>query len=164
MYIPFENLNNESRIWIFQSNRKLNSGEIEKISNDLKDFLSGWATHGKQMNSSFQIVNELQVVVGIDLNIQAASGCSIDALVQKIQQLSGELNIDFFDRKATAVEENGVVNVFSFDQLKEKIASGEIKPSTLIYNNLIQSKGEMQNGWKIKAEESWVKRYFEKVY
>ena len=38
MYVPFDNLPEESRIWIYQSNRKFSDEEIAEIENDLKSF------------------------------------------------------------------------------------------------------------------------------
>ncbi|MEO8533747.1 MAG: ABC transporter ATPase, partial [Flavobacterium sp.] len=43
MYIPFENLPGESRIWIYQSNRKFSDEEFSEIESDLKSFIEGWA-------------------------------------------------------------------------------------------------------------------------
>ena len=37
MYIPFDNLPETSRIWIYQSNRKFSDAELTEIENDLKN-------------------------------------------------------------------------------------------------------------------------------
>ncbi len=47
MYIPFENLPGESRVWIYQSNRKFSEEEFSEIETDLKAFVEqmGCARH-----------------------------------------------------------------------------------------------------------------------
>ena len=42
MYVPFESLPEESRIWIYQSNRKFSDDEIQEIERDLTSFLEDW--------------------------------------------------------------------------------------------------------------------------
>ena len=39
MYVPFENLPEDSKIWIYQSNRKFSDDEMTEIENDLKTFV-----------------------------------------------------------------------------------------------------------------------------
>ena len=50
MYIPFENLPEESKIWIYQSNRKFSDAEFSEIETDLQSFLNEWAAHGTSLN------------------------------------------------------------------------------------------------------------------
>ena len=39
MYIPFENLPEESKIWIYQSNRKLSDDEVSVINAKCQEFV-----------------------------------------------------------------------------------------------------------------------------
>ena len=41
MYVNFDNLPNNSRVWIYQSNRTFSKTELDSISGDLSEFLSG---------------------------------------------------------------------------------------------------------------------------
>lgn len=162
MFIPFDELKESSRIWIFQANRKLNQQEKNTISEVLKNFTSQWKAHNNPLNSSFTIDNDLHLVIGVDLSVNEATGCSIDALTHQIQQLGRMLDIDFFDRKAIAYEDAEAVEVVHFANLKKAVDEGDIQEQTLIYHNLIQSKGEMQDNWRVPAKESWIKRYLGK--
>jgi hypothetical protein len=38
MYVPFEDLPEESKIWIYQSNRKFSDAEFSEIETDLQPF------------------------------------------------------------------------------------------------------------------------------
>jgi hypothetical protein len=54
MYIPFEILPEDSRIWIYQSNRKFSDAEFAEIEG-IAFFLDGWAAHGTSLESSYQL-------------------------------------------------------------------------------------------------------------
>ena len=55
MYIPFENLPEESKIWIYQSNRKFSEEEVLAIETDLQAFLATWESHGTGLEASYQL-------------------------------------------------------------------------------------------------------------
>ena len=54
MYIPFENLPLESKIWIYQSSRKFSDDEVTAIENDLITFLTNWSAHVHHLNLLFK--------------------------------------------------------------------------------------------------------------
>jgi hypothetical protein len=55
MYVPFENLPEESKIWVYQSNRKFSDTEFSEIESALQAFLENWAAHGTSLVSSYQL-------------------------------------------------------------------------------------------------------------
>ncbi len=58
MYIPFENLPEESKIWIYQSNRKFSDAEFSEIETDVRAFLDSWEAHS--VSSGIVLSNEIQ--------------------------------------------------------------------------------------------------------
>ena len=53
MYTPFENLPEDSKIWIYQSNRKLTDDEVTAITAKCQEFVENWAAHGTSLEASF---------------------------------------------------------------------------------------------------------------
>jgi hypothetical protein len=49
--VPFENLPEESKIWVYQSNRKFSDTEFSEIESALQAFLENWAAHGTSLVS-----------------------------------------------------------------------------------------------------------------
>lgn len=160
MHIPFNKLKDDARIWIFQANRILADDEVVLLEKQLKNFTAQWAAHGKQLDSSFTILNNAHIIVGVDMSVNQASGCSIDALVHQMQELGHHLDVDFFDRKAVAYATEEGVSIIPFEEIKPAIENKLLSQETLTYNNLITSKEEMAEKWRIKAENSWLKRFF----
>ena len=82
MFVPFENLPEESKIWIYQSNRKFSDAEFSEIEMALQSFLEGWAAHGTSLESSYQLKYNRFIIIAVNQDVQAATGCSIDSSVE----------------------------------------------------------------------------------
>ena len=90
MYVPFENLPLESKIWIYQSNRKFTEEEFALIENDLKTFIDSWAAHGTGLEASYLLKYNRFIILAVNQEVQMATGCSIDKSVEFIQSIEKE--------------------------------------------------------------------------
>lgn len=152
------NLAPHSRVWIFQSDKILSENEIKFIQATLNDFIPTWAAHGNELYGAFELHNELFIVIGVDEKRSSASGCSIDSLYRVIKQIGNEINVDFFNRLNTAfVDNTGKLQISNMVQFKELIKSGKINGDTFVYNNLIESKADLETKWKTSVKDSWHK-------
>ena len=159
MHLQFDILPEHSRIWIYQASRALNSREVSIISDELSAFTSGWTAHGVPLKSSFDIRFNQFVILAADENIQEASGCSIDDSFRKVKELAQEIGVDLFDRKRIAFLKHKDVITLSMNDLKDEYNKGVWHGGTLVFNNVITKKGELNTGWLIPAETTWLKRY-----
>ena len=66
MIIPFDKIPKESRVWIYQSNRKFSEKEITEITNKLKKFLENWTAHGSDLFCSFTIKYNRFIVIALN--------------------------------------------------------------------------------------------------
>ena len=53
MYIPFIELPLESKIWIYQSNRKFTDDEFQEIDVATQAFINDWSAHGTSLEASY---------------------------------------------------------------------------------------------------------------
>ena len=160
MFVPFDKIDDTSRIWIYQANRKFNSSESEIISKALTAFTESWLVHGSPMRASFDIRFNQFVILAADEAANAASGCSIDDSVRTFKKLGADLNIDFFDRTRIAFrKDNDEVEVIASADLKSSLKNGVWNGETLVFNNLINAKADLATGWLIPAGHSWLNRY-----
>ena len=53
MFTEYKNLPQNSRVWIYQSDRKFTAKEIEFISVRAEDFINQWTRHGDDLKGSF---------------------------------------------------------------------------------------------------------------
>jgi hypothetical protein len=159
MYADFSTLPDNSRIWVYQANRKLNSGEKTTISEALLAFTEQWSVHGSPLRSSFDIRFDQFVVFGADEQATGVSGCSIDGSVRALKMLGEKLGIDFFDRSRLAFKKGDEITMVPMAELKQKYQEGVWSGHTHFVNNLVGTKGELDSQWLLPAERTWLKRY-----
>lgn len=159
MFIPFDKLPQEARVWIYQTARELSNSESEFVNNYLQSAVESWTSHSSNLLGSFQVLNNRFIVIAADENFNAASGCSIDSSTRWLKDLTAQLNIDFFDR-SQAYLENGEVKTFSIFQAKKTVEEGKISPETILFNNNITNLKDFQEKWQMPAAESFMKKYW----
>ncbi|MEP0712449.1 MAG: hypothetical protein ABJC55_11030, partial [Algoriphagus sp.] len=156
MYVPFEDISEDSRVWVYQAARQFSTREKELIAERLTTFCEGWNTHGNRMPTSFQILDDQILVLAVDESGLGASGCSIDSSVRTLRQLEDELKNNLTDQgKVTFKSKSGEINVASALGIKSKVTSGDIDAQTLVINPQILNKKDLERVW-ILAGNSWL--------
>jgi len=159
MWVNFDELPLQSRVWVFQSNRIMTPSEQSSIDGDVKHFVQKWSTHGVQMLASHVLFHNCFVVIAADEQKQAASGCSIDSFTALFKAFGTQYNLSFFDRFSIAHKSGDVVVNSNLDDFKQLINDGRITQETLVFNNLIERRQDLSTKWELPLKESWQKRY-----
>lgn len=162
MFVPFNTLDDNSRIWIYQSNRPLTDVELRTVSDALTVFCNDWKAHGESLKTSFTIADNQFIVLAADEDFHLPSGCSIDSSVRVLKEVQTSIGTDFFDRTRIAFFKSNAVVSFPMAELKQRFSSGELLGSTLTFNTLALSKGEFLGRWKIATETTWLAKYLPK--
>lgn len=157
MYAPANNLPDHSRIWIYQSSRPFSEDEVREISALTKDFLESWTAHNASLKAGFEIRYNHFLILMIDEKVAGASGCSIDKSVHFIQSLGKKFEVSFFDRMKFAYKTNGRVEAASRDVLEKLFAEHALNDDSIFFNNLVETKKELDSGWEISFKNSWHK-------
>jgi hypothetical protein len=66
MLVDFSNLPDDSRIWIYQSNRKFSEEEVSAMEEKTKVFLTQWTAHGANLEAGFEIKHSRFIVLGLN--------------------------------------------------------------------------------------------------
>ena len=159
MWVNFDELPLQSRIWVFQSHRIMSPSEQSSIDAAVKQFVQKWSTHGVQMFASHVLYHNCFVVIAADEQKQAASGCSIDSFTALFKAFGTQYNLSFFDRFSIAYILKDEVLISNLIEFKKLIADGRITQDTLVFNNLINQRQDLYSKWEIPLKESWQKRY-----
>lgn len=160
MLVTFEKLDPQSKIWVYQSDKKFNEVEKEFITQKTESFLIEWTAHGHSLEAGMQILYDQFIIIGVNEAINDASGCSIDKSVNHIRELERALNIKLLERSKVAVKDNAQIKLIEFSEIKKMVSEGVIKSGTEIFNNAVVSKKELESNWLQPAADSWLKRYF----
>lgn len=160
MYIPFDQMPDYSRVWIYQADHKLSENDEQVVRDRIQRFCEGWNTHGNLMPTSFELIDSQILILAVDESRLGASGCSIDSSVRTLRELENALNINLTDQgKISLKKASGEMKVISALGVKSKVTSGEIDLETEVINPLIRTKSELQNLWQ-PVRNSWLSKYF----
>lgn len=159
MYVPFDQLPEHSRIWIYQSDRKLTPAEKQQAEAVLENFCENWEVHKQDTRSSYNIEHDQFIILAIDEDYREASGCSIDSSVRKLKALQDHLGLSLFDRTKVAFLNGGTVVTHPLAKLKALFESGELNKNSITFDNLVPSRGDLSNTWKKPVEKTWLTKY-----
>ncbi|GAB3723425.1 ABC transporter ATPase [Flavobacterium koreense] len=160
MYIPFENLPQESRIWIYQSSRKFSDEEVAEIEKDLMQFIENWSAHGTSLEASFTIRYNRFIILSVNQEFHPATGCSIDSSVGFIQNLEQKYSVDLLDKMNVAFKQGEFITYKTLLEFKKLAKDKSVSENTIVFNNLVNTIEELNEGWEIPASESWHSRFF----
>ena len=160
MYIPFDTLPTHSKIWIYQSNRKLSDEEVAEISSATMNFIENWAAHGQSLEASFKIEYNRFIIIAVNQEVQAATGCSIDASVQLIQNFEQQYNIDLLDKMNVTFKLGEHIAHKTLIEFKKMAKEKAVSENTIVFNNLVNTIEEWQEFWEVPASDSWHNRFF----
>jgi hypothetical protein len=159
MLTDFETLPNNSRVWVYQSDRKLSDEEVAIISEKTTQFLTQWTAHGANLEAGFEIKYNRFIVIGLNQENASASGCSIDASVHFIQQLEKQFDLDLLDKMNVTYYNGDFIAHKSLADFKKMAKARSVSPNTVVFNNLVNTKEEYLENWEVPAKESWHNRF-----
>ena len=125
---------NDYRVIIYPASRSFSPKESKMITEKLYDFLATWAAHGKPLSSSFKIEKNQFIIVCVDEEIEAASGCSIDALGKVMREIDAEYQLGLFDRMKASFVENGEVKTLKLQDFKRDLRDGKISQNIEVFD------------------------------
>ena len=160
MFIPFEEMPDHARIWIYQSNRKFSEEEVTEIDVILKDFVENWVAHATPLTASYTIIYNRFIVLVVDQEVHNASGCSIDASVAVIQEIEKKYGVDLLDKMNVTYKTGEFIAFKTLVEFKQMVKSKAVSSNTIVFNNLVNSLGEFKEFWEVPASESWHNRFF----
>lgn len=160
MWVPFEELPDESRVWIYPSSRPFTEDELPELERNLREFLQQWTAHGASLRAGYDLPYRRFIVIALDQSGNAASGCSIDASVRFIQELERQFDLVLLDRMNVTYKQGEYLAHKSLEDFRKMAADRAVSPTTVVFNNLVTNKGEYRENWEVSALESWHARFF----
>ena len=151
----------DSRVWIYQSNRQFSITAALEIEELLLDFASLWKSHGADVKGFSKLFFGRFIILMADETAAGVSGCSTDSSVRLIKNIEQDFNVSLFDRQTLAFIVKERIQLFPLDQLNSAAGNDLISPDTLYFDNTVQNKKELISKWIIPLKDSWLnKRVF----
>ena len=153
MLVNFNTIPEESRIWIYAAEQKLTNEQESCILQSISDHLKNWESHKVPLRAGVTILENYFIVVALDETKNGASGCSIDTLQNKIQNLEKDLSISLMNRLNVLCRIDDKIHCISMSKLAE-----DANKETLFYDLTIQKKSELSN-WLKPINDGWCREY-----
>jgi len=160
MFVPFENLPPESKIWIYQSSRRFTDDEFASIGNEIKTFVDSWSAHGTALEASYLLKYNRFIIMAVNQEIQMATGCSIDKSVEFIQSIERKYEVDLLDKMNVTFRLGEHIAHKPLIDFKKMAKDKAVSENTIVFNNLVNTIEEWSDNWEVPAKESWHSRFF----
>ena len=151
------NFNPDSRVWVYQSNRLFTLDEAFEIEELLKEFTMQWKSHGTPVKGEAHLFfGQFIVLLADESAFGGVSGCSTDSSVRLIKDIEQRFSVNMFDRTTLAFIIKDKIQLLPLSQLQYAVENGFISADTLYFNNLVQTKKELETKWIVPVRDSWL--------
>jgi uncharacterized protein YqfB (UPF0267 family) len=159
MIVDFNTLPEISRVWIYQANRSFSEIELKEIQAKLDIFIENWTAHGSDLQAGYEIKYKRFIIIGLNQNLNDASGCSIDASVSFIQQLEKDYNVDLLDKMNVSYKQGEFIAYKTLTDFRKMAKQKAVSKNTIVFNNLVTNIAEYKENWEVPASDSWHNRF-----
>lgn len=152
----FDRLPDHGRLWVFPSSRALEPDERDALLAEVDDFLDGWAAHGTPLHSARDLREDRFLLVGVDQDASAPSGCSIDALVNRLRGLGDRLGMVLIEHGSVWYRGEEGIESATRPDFRALAASGAVTPDTPVVDTTLTRVSEVRGvGLERPARKSW---------
>lgn len=156
---PLSTMPAHARIWIYKSAHAFTAAERAMIVERGALFTADWAAHGAALDACVDVLHHHFVVLAVDEQQAMASGCSIDKSVRFVQDLELALGSSLTDRMVVLYEKEGGLGSCRVPEVEGLINQGELSADTVVFDDLVGTKGDMDRRFRIPLKESWMARW-----
>ena len=124
-------------------------------------FLEQWAAHGHPLLSGRELREGRFLLVGVDIDAEAPSGCSIDALMGRLRDLGAEMGATIIDHAPVWYRDGDDVRTVSRADFRALAGEGSVGPGTRVFDTSL-TRVEQARGGELErpASETWHGRAF----
>jgi len=163
--ISFTELPGHGRLWVFPASRDLTDAEADACLTAVDDFLETWSAHGAPLRSGRELIERRFLLVGVDVDAEAPSGCSIDALVNRLRALGDSMGVSLIDHASVWFRDRDAVRSLSRSDFRALAATGEIDTEVEVFDTTLTRIEDVRAGRLGRpASETWHGKTFFRVH
>jgi len=141
--------------------RRLGAEERDALLREVDAFLERWAAHGKPLRSARELVEDRFLLIGVDVDAEAPSGCSIDALVHRLVAIAGGRGFTLTDHGPVRYRDGDDVAEASRAEFKRLAREGTLGADVRVFDTTLTRVGLLRSGGLERpARDSWHGRAF----
>jgi archaellum biogenesis ATPase FlaH len=159
MVTAFELIPEEAKIWVFPSSRKFYPQEIETISTTIEEFLNQWQNKNLAITCSFVIKYDRFIIITANDTFEALSLEAHDALTALILKIEHQYDVLLMDKINVCYKQGEFVQYKDLIAFKKLIKAKAVSEKTIVFNNMITVKEELEYNWEVNIKDSWLGRF-----
>ena len=151
MLANYQNLSENSRVFVYPSSRKFYPNELESIDEEVKNFVMNWT----EFSTSYKIEYNRFILIFLEEDAVVSTKL-LDKLGAFIFQLEKKKEITLMDKVNVCFKQGQYVQYQEMKRFRELIKSKSVSNKTIVFNNFIQTKYDFENEWEVPISESWL--------
>lgn len=158
--VPFHSLPDDSRVWVFGSDRRFDDNAASRLLGEVDRFLAHWQAHGHPLDAGRDWRYERFLSIAVDQSTAGASGCSIDGLYRALRALEGALGASLlgagvFYYRATGSE----LCTATRREFAARAADGAIDRETIVFDLTVDTLGAWRERFEAPVSAGWHARF-----
>lgn len=158
MLVPYESLSEIAKTWVYPSSRKFYKNELVEVEDKIKKFISNWKIKDPNFKASYRFLHDRFVVILAEHD-SVFNHQDLDEVVRFILAMQTEYEIELLDRMNVCFKQGEFVQYKEVKEFKKLLKNKSVSDKTIVFDNLIQTKEELENYWEIPITESWYNRF-----
>ncbi|MGY0426532.1 MAG: ABC transporter ATPase [Polaribacter sp.] len=158
MFVDFDLIPEDAKVWIYPSSRKFYTDELEIINQKITSFVQNWKGD-EDFTASYKILYNRFIILTADDSASPLTNVNVDASVSFILQLEQKYTVTLLDKMNVCFKQGKFVQYKELKDFKKLLKNKAVTGKTIIFDNLISTKHDFENYWEISIEASWYRRF-----
>ena len=159
MFVDYEAIADDAKVWIYPSSRKFYKTEIETVENAVKTFVEEWKKEDENFKASYKFLYNRFIILVADDSTSPLTNTDIDASVSFILQLQEQYDIQLLVKMYVCFKQGEFVQYKDLKDFKKLLKNKAITEKSIVFDNLITNNNDFKNFWEVTIEDSWYNRF-----
>lgn len=145
MLDEFTGFPDETPIWIYVFDSRLDQEEERKVRSKLDGFIAEWNSHGQPVDGRYVILEDQIAIIAGNCS-GGISGCSIDSKVRVFKELHDNFGLNALGGTRIVYRNTqGQIETADRVNFRQKVLEGEIKQRTPVFDLTARSLGDLRD-------------------
>lgn len=154
-----ESMPAHARLWVYKSAAAFTPEQRKTINDAAAAFVGGWTSHANAMDAWAGTYLDHFLLISVDQEHAAASGCGIDKSVRFVQDIEHATGLRLTDRMVQLFETPAGIRSVRVDQLPGLLADGTLSANTIVLDDLVTTVGDLRTRFRAPLADTWLARF-----